>query len=271
MASTSVLVIFKLMQRGRAETRHVIMLSYAVSALSGIVIFSPPASTFITPWFLPAAVEGVAFYAVFLAMARTAQTNGIAVAGIASKMSVVIPVLIGLLFLGEVVNTLILAGILTGLIAIFLTAGNNVEIGHWKWPLFVFTGTGLIDSSFKLFQVFGLSEDQFVTFVTTVFGFAFLVGLFDHLVHKDRIPHVHSLIAGLFLGLVNFGTVYFILNALSTSSLESSVVYALNNIGIVGISTLIAVLLFHEKLNRRGWSGLALASISIILIYTGSV
>lgn len=270
IASTSVMIIFKIMQRGCANTRHSIMLSYAVSGLSGVFIFSPSINIEFAPWFLPAALEGTAFYVVFRAMAKTVQTNGLAVASIASKMSVVIPIMIGLLFLGETKNALIIGGILSGLVAIILSTGNNVDVGRWKWPLFVFVGTGLIDASFKLFLELGLPDAEFASFVTAIFGFAFVVGFAHHLMCKDRLLNKQSILGGISLGLANFGTVYFLLNALATPSIESSVVYALNNFGIVGLSTLVAVLIFREKLNFRGWSGLALTGVSIALIFSGS-
>ncbi|MFK7856246.1 MAG: hypothetical protein AB8B79_19175, partial [Granulosicoccus sp.] len=123
-------------------------------------------------WFWPAAFEGVGFYIVFRMMALTTQLNGITVASIATKMSVVIPTLIGIIALGESVNVLKIGGLLFGVLSVFLAAGARIQVAKWILPLLVFVCTGLIDASFKLFQIWGLTDAQFPGFIVTIFGFA---------------------------------------------------------------------------------------------------
>ena len=74
---------------------------------------------------------------------------------------------------------------------------------------------------------------------------------------------------GFGLGLANLGTVFFILVALSLPSFQSVFVYAVNNFGVVITSFLVAVLIFKEPVNGKGWTGLALALASICLVYLG--
>ncbi len=57
-----------------------------------------------------------------------------------------------------------------------------------------------------------------------------------------------SLMSGVALGLANLGTVYFLLKALSQPEWESSIVYPLNNFGIVLLSTVTAIVVFRERL-----------------------
>jgi hypothetical protein len=89
------------MQATGANTRHTITISYVFSALVGMIIFSPEMDQASKPWFWVAAFEGAAFYLVFRLIARTTQVNGIAVTSIATKSSVVIPITIGIVILGE--------------------------------------------------------------------------------------------------------------------------------------------------------------------------
>ena len=273
LSSTTVLIIFKLLQRFNAKSRQTIMVSYAMSVLAGILIFSPKLNSFISPWLGVSAIEGIAFYISFRWMAITTEINGISVTSIASKMSVVIPILIGITVLNEQVNLLIIAGILCGLLAVYLsaTASGTLELKSFKWPLILFVGSGLIDATFKGFQVLGLTQSQFPTFMITVFAFAFLSGLIHHFFNKDRSVTRASLIAGGFLGLANMGTVYFILLALAVPSVASIFVYSINSFGIVFASTLVAVVLFREKLALKGWLGLLLAVAAIVLLYLGNI
>lgn len=48
--------------------------------------------------------------------------------------------------------------------------------------------------------------------------------------------------------------------------MESSVVFSVNNVAIVMLTTLLGILLFGEKLQPRNWAGVFLAVVSILLI-----
>ncbi len=269
LCSTCILVVFKLGERIGAKTRHIIVVGYPVSALAAAIIFSVSPADMISPWFIPAVIEGIAFYTVFRFMAISAETSGISITSIASKMSVVIPIAIGILLLGETVNSLIVLGIICGLVAIWLTVGRRVNVAGWHWPLLVFIGGGLIDSSFKLLQVNGLSEAQFPAFLTTVFTLATLVSLLHHFTYQERAINRRSIMAGLVLGAANLASTYFLMMALAIPSLDSIFVYSLNNFGTVVLAVFIALLVFREYIDNKGWAGLLLAVFSISLLYFG--
>ncbi len=250
-----------------ADTSHTICISYAASAVTGLMILPVVPSAILdglaTRWFVFAAIEGAAFYAVFQLIARSTTVSGIAFTGLASKMSVVIPITIGLLFLGDDKDLFVVAGVLLGLVAIVLSVSGRVDIASWQWPVFVFLGTGFIDASFKLFQVWGLPESQFPSFIILIFAFAFLTGMLTYLiVDRGRIVR-GSYLAGFILGLLNLGTVHFIMKALAISNLDSTWVYALNSFGIVLMSMVVALVVFKESISKTGYAGIAVAVLSI--------
>ena len=162
--STCILIIFRFCSPQGADTRHTILISYFVSAITGAVVFSVTPEAIFSKWLFPGAILGATFYAVFLLMGRSTKCNGIAVTSVASKMSVVIPITLGIVALDEHVNTIIIGGVLVGLVAVWLTIGGNVSLNGWLWPLLVFLGSGLIDFSFKLIQVKGLTTAEFPVF-----------------------------------------------------------------------------------------------------------
>lgn len=270
LASTLVLVLFRWMQHSGALTRHAILVGYLASATAGIVLFDVDWSMVTQGWFWPAALEGMAFYVVFRMMALTTQLNGITVASIATKMSVVIPTLIGIVALGESITVFKIGGLVFGLLSVLLAAGARIKVAQWSLPLLVFICSGLIDASFKLFQIWGLSDAQFPGFLITIFGFAFLVAVVHHLFLPDKRINRMSLIGGVLLGLANLGTVYFILKALAQPAWESSIVYPLNNFGVVLVSTLVAIFLFREKPDNATRLSLGAAALSIALLYIAS-
>jgi len=270
LASTLILVLFRWMQHSEAVTRHAIVVSYLSSATAGALIFNVDWSLVYQGWFWPAALEGVGFYVVFRMMALTTQISGITVASIATKMSVVIPTFIGILALGESVNALKVGGLLFGILSIFFAAGARIKVAKWVLPLLVFLCTGLIDASFKLFQIWGLTDVQFPGFVITVFGFAFIAAGIHHVLQPNRVINRVSTISGIALGLANLGTVYFVLKALAQPGWESSIVFPLNNFGIVFTSTLVAIVLFRERPAISTKISLCLAAMSIALLAAAS-
>jgi len=64
--------------------------------------------------------------------------------------------------------------------------------------------------------------------------------------------------------------VYFLLKALAQPSWESSIVYPLNNFGIVLVSTVVAVVLFRERLTKATGLSLCAAASSIVLLYAAT-
>jgi len=270
-SSILILVLFRYMNGTTAVTRHAIAISYLVSAVTGLVAFQTRWQEFPLLWIAPAALEGLAFYVVFRLMAMTAQQNGVAVASVATKMSVVIPVIIGVLLLGESLGILKLSGVLAGLVAVVLVAVNRDEsledvdgAGRWRLPILVFFSTGLIDASFKLLQVWGLGDEQFLPFIVSVFAFAFLASLVHHALSEDKKINRSSFLFGAGLGVANFGTVFFIMKTLAIPGWESSIIFPLNHFAVVAVSVLAGLVLFREKLSARILAGLALATLSIV-------
>jgi len=270
LASTLILALFRWMQHSKAVTRHSIVVSYLTSATAGVILFEVDWSLSSQGWFWPAALEGVGFYLVFRMMALTTQLTGITVASIATKMSVVIPTFIGIIALGEPANLLKVSGLILGVVSVLLAAGTRVKVAKWILPLLVFVCTGLIDASFKLFQIWGLSDAQFPGFVITIFGFAFIAGSLHHILQPDKMINRVSAASGVVLGLANLGTVYFLLKALAQPDWESSIVFPLNNFGTVMASTLTAIVIFGERPAAATKLSLCFAATAIILLYAAS-
>ncbi|MGU9957285.1 MAG: hypothetical protein ACNYPI_06545 [Arenicellales bacterium WSBS_2016_MAG_OTU3] len=270
LASTSVLIVFRWMQHNGADTRHAILINYLVATITGIILFAPSINTFYAIWFWLAALEGFAFYFVFRLIGKTIQISGVAAASIATRMSVVIPVCVGFFLFDEAITASKLFAIGAGLLAVFLTSSGKSGTRSWKWPLLAFVATGLVDVSLKLFQAWAVPEAEFPGFITTIFTFAFITSFCHHLSFKHKRINRPSLISGVVLGVMNFGTVIFILKALAQPGWESSVVFPLNNFGVVTLSTLVAVFVFRERPTTTGWAGLGLAGVSIWLLYLSS-
>ena len=76
---------------------------------------------------------------------------------------------------------------------------------------------------------------------------------------------------GILLGLVNFGSIFFLVKTLNyqhplQGSIDSSVVFGINNIGIVTLSVLLGVLLFKERLSRINIAGILICILATFIL-----
>jgi uncharacterized membrane protein len=77
-------------------------------------------------------------------------------------------------------------------------------------------------------------------------------------------------IAGICIGIPNYFSIWCLVHFLQDSPWETSASLPVNNMGIVLFSTLVAALLFKEKLSNINWTGIALSAIAIYLIAFGN-
>ncbi|MEO8732845.1 MAG: hypothetical protein ABI373_00805, partial [Flavobacteriales bacterium] len=115
----------------------------------------------------------------------------------------------------------------------------------------------LLNISQRLY-VTALTEASFAAFI---FGASALFGLCWLAFRKDRValtdPHVW--IGGGLLGCVNYGSVYFMVRALSSSGLPGSSVFPLVNVGVIIFGSAASIILFKERLKPLHWAGIALS------------
>ena len=94
--STGLFVIFKYFGIYKIDTLKAIFVNYIVAFAMGIGLAEGTISLTELPqqsWFFGALFLGALFVSIFFVMATTAQRNGVSVASVAGKMSVVVPVL----------------------------------------------------------------------------------------------------------------------------------------------------------------------------------
>lgn len=276
--SSLIFVVFRLYRTYDIATFHAIVVNYLTAFCTGLFFYRGPLTLSdipSQPWVGGALVLGILFIVIFNLMARTSQQLGVSVASVATKMSLVIPVLAGLILYGEQLNLLKVIGIATALLAVFFASlkkgAPSLKRGRTIFilPLLVFLGSGVIDSSIKYLEANLVPEPEFPVFSATLFGFAAITGLGVLLVRSpgDLIKwNPRNILGGVALGVPNFFSVYFLLRALQFKGLNSASIFTLNNVAIVMLTTLLGILLFKEAMSPRNWAGVALAVISILLI-----
>lgn len=276
LSSTIIFILFKLFDRYKLNTLQAIVTNYIVACLLGISLNTNSFSieTIInSQWFYGALSLGFLFIFIFNVMALTAQRNGLSVASVATKMSVVIPVVFGIYVYNESTHFQKLLGIFLALIAVVLVSikpKSNVRLkNNLLLPFIVFLGSGIIDTSIKYLETNYLEDNGIPLFSATIFCVAGIIGLgvlIRKKIKKEFTFNKLSLVGGSVLGIVNYGSIYYLLKALDHESLESSIIFTVNNVSIVMLSALIGLIVFHEKLSIKNWFGVGLAIASILLV-----
>ncbi|MCY1720008.1 EamA family transporter [Prolixibacteraceae bacterium Z1-6] len=217
-------------------------------------------------------ILGILFILMFYLIGHSSQKAGITVTTLANKLSLVFPVLFSLIYFNEHISTLKYIGLGTATIAVLLTVyKKNVKKTNLLFvilPLLIFLGSGLVDSIVKYVQAVKISENEVTLYTTVVFFVAFLCGIFFSAFTKSKKFNFQTptLLLGILLGVANFGSLYFFMNALNKTHMDSSLVFALNNMSIVAFTTLLGTLLFNEKLNKINFAGIVLAILSLYLL-----
>nr|WP_321236603.1 DMT family transporter [uncultured Psychroserpens sp.] len=275
-ASTVILILFKLFDKYNINTLQAIVVNYLTACLFGLWIYEQPIlvnDILNSKWIYGAIGLGFLFIMVFNVMALTAQRNGLSVASVASKMSVIIPVAFGIYVYKESAGLQKVIGIILALISVYLASvkpktTSNISKGLWL-PILLFLGTGIIDTSIKYVETTYLPNNGIPIFSATIFGFAFIIGaiiLFTKMVKQPYKFPIKTLLGGAILGIVNYFSVYYLLKALNHENIESSTIFTINSVAVVMASTLIGVFLFKEKVFKMNWAGILLAVISIVIV-----
>ena len=275
-ASTIILILFKLFDRYSVNTQQAIIVNYLTACASGLVSYNAPIhlnDIVSSKWFIGAIFLGFLFISIFNVMALTAQRNGLSVASVAAKMSVIIPVVFGLYVYNESMGLQKVIGIILALVAVYLTSiKTKSTINSRKGlllPIVLFLGSGIIDTSIKYLETTYVAKNGIPIFSATIFFFAGIIGLVVFISKSLRKTYkfdLRSIYGGIVLGIVNYGSIYFLLKALQYEGTESSTIFTINNVAIVMLSTLTGLMLFREKLYPKNWIGILIAIISITLV-----
>lgn len=275
--SSLLFVVFKLFSRYKVNNLYAIIVNYYVaSGMGGVLALNglrgELPSGVLMNIVVFSGLLGILFILVFRLIALCSQQNGLRIASIATKMSLVIPAVLGILILKEMATFMLFAGIALAIAAIVLSNySHNTRLG-WtdlRLPLLVFFGSGLVDGGINLIRALFLTDQWFPLFTAVVFFSAGTAGILYSAISRlpRRIPPtVRDLAGGVALGVPNYLSLLFLLKSLDSPHLSSSVIFTANNVAIVLFSTLIGVLAFGERLNRWNYLGIGLAVLSILAV-----
>ena len=280
VANVGLFLIFRAFTLYKVNAFQAVTVNYIWCVITGIIFggveVAYTALQNTLPWAMAALMLGGVFLGGFYLMALSTRLLGVTVTTVASKMALAVPVFFGLFVFdaqSKSFNLFNYIGVVLALVAIVLstlkpgekTQQRKGQLGILLLPLSVFIVGGLLDTSINYINLSLMTPKEAPAFPTIAFFSAAVLGIIV-LLFKGEYPNSRSMIAGTVLGIVNYFTIYALVEALNTYNNDGALVYPLVNIGIIVVSSPLAFLLFKEKLVTINYIGLVMAILAVVLI-----
>ena len=277
LCSIGIGAMFKVAAIREIDQTYLIFVNYVVATVAGVLIAGSRIASLITqPELLGLSIgTGVLFILGFYAMGRATKIAGVALTLSSWRMSVVIPFIASWIIWGEDPSGFQLLGLLVAIAGFFLISnpmGSKSGSRQSVWLLFfVFAIGGIVDTLFKTMTENFASADDILSVSCLIFGAATISMIVPIAIRTSRQTEKSdfstAVIPGVVLGLINLGSIVFLLAALD--SIPGTVVFPVNNISVVAGAAILGTVVWDEGLTRSAKLGVALAVISLILLTAG--
>jgi drug/metabolite transporter (DMT)-like permease len=271
-------VVFRAFEGWRINVFWAIPANYVTCVLVGSLLIGEalnPAVLMSQPWVLFAALQGVILAVNFYLLACTAQRVSVAIASLASRLSVAIPSILAFVLYDESLTIAKISGLLAALLALYLCTAPDQHSGTRNphlfhvLPIMLFLTFGTYFTILKYLQTYYLTESSYHSYVMSGFVFAFLssivIGIAKRVFASSDFRLRHS-IAGIILGVINYIAIYALLKVLALEGWESSQLFPIYSVGVVAVSSLLALLFFKERLSRMKTIGLVVGLAAVALL-----
>lgn len=275
---SSFFIYFKFFEVYGLNTFQAIIFNYLTCAVVGVVFSGGIDIAYFKQdlsWLWYAVGLGCLFIFSFFLMAKTAQNVSVAISTVASKTSMIVPAGVSIYLFDSVkedLNSYNVIGFVLCLIALFLTGykkkGVELKSNTKDYLLIalVFVGTGLIDSILNVVEHNFPDETFKRGFPIFCFFIAFFIGAIVHFVIQKKKFEVKNLIGGIALGIPNYFSIYTLFKALDSYDSNAAFVLPVLNISVIVLGSLVAMLVFKERLLKINYLGIVVSALAIVLL-----
>ncbi len=284
--SSGIFMVFKAVGRLKLELFPVVVINYLTCFLLGNLLLGSDhvlnSEIIQLPGFFPTASMGLIFVGTFVLMGHSTHRAGASMSAMASKMSVVIPVLVAVIFLGENIGFKGIAGILLALISVYLVSTGSesstgsglgsVSLGRFDPVLLlVFIGSGMVDTGLNLIKYADFKGFNNLQFATITFGGAAVVALMVSVFQLKSWKlfflqgSSKGILLGILLGTINYFSIVAMYAAIDAYQGKTGIFFTLNNIGVLLLTVFLGYFL-GEKYNSKTLFGVFFAIIAILLL-----
>jgi drug/metabolite transporter (DMT)-like permease len=278
--SSGIFMVFKAVGRLKLELFPVVVINYLTCFLLGNLLLGSEhvlnSEIIQLPGFFPTASMGLIFVGTFVLMGYSTQKAGASMSAMASKMSVVIPVLVAVIFLGESIGIKGIAGVILALVSVYLVStGSESGLGSMgrfdPVLLLVFLGSGMVDTGLNLIKYADFKGFNNLQFASITFGGAAVVALMVSVFQLNRWKlffrqgSFKGIVLGVLLGTINYFSIVAMYAAIDAYQGKTGVFFTLNNIGVLLLTIFLGYFL-GEKYNSKTLVGVFFAIIAILLL-----
>jgi drug/metabolite transporter (DMT)-like permease len=278
--SSGIFMVFKAVGRLKLELFPVVVINYLTCFLLGNLLLGSEhvlnSEIIQLPGFFPTASMGLIFVGTFVLMGYSTQKAGASMSAMASKMSVVIPVLVAVIFLGESIGIKGIAGVILALVSVYLVSTGSESglgsVGRFDPVLLlVFIGSGMVDTGLNLIKYADFKGFNNLQFASITFGGAAVVALMVSVFQLNRWKlffrqgSFKGIVLGVLLGTINYFSIVAMYAAIDAYQGKTGVFFTLNNIGVLLLTIFLGYFL-GEKYNSKTLVGVFFAIIAILLL-----
>ena len=209
-------------------------------------------------------VSGIMYLGSFALMQWNTRHNGVVLCSVFMKLGILVPTLLSVIWFREMPTPVQIFGFLIALIAIVLInyqKGIRLSRSSWALILMLLIG-GMGDGMSKVYEVYG-SPALKNCFLFFTFFAAMLLCL-GWMYQKGEKLGAKELLFGAALGVPNFLSSLFLLNALQT--VPAVIAFPTFSVAVILVVSAAGLLFFRERLTpRQLWGGL-LICIALVLL-----
>ena len=285
-AMTLIMLTLKFFSVKGIYTPQAIMVNYgcalgiALASSHGAIATATASEILHTHWWYLALITGLLYFGSMNVMAVSTRRTGVSLTTMASRTSVILPIIWAAAFLGNSITGWEIVGILLVLLAFTLIIyrpeaetrqADRKGIKDILLPISVFLSVGFIGVCMKTSQHIIKSDGTYATdypvFETMLFAAAFVGSIIYYAASEGKRAfriEWKSIAGGLCLGMFNhfvtFGTMH------GLKYLSPSTFYGIYNIGTVLLTTIIGITVFGEHLDQRKITGICCAVAAICVL-----
>ena len=215
-------------------------------------------------------LTGFGYLGCFLLLELNIRKNGVVLSSTFSKLGLLVPIFIAIIFYHEIPSILKIIGIILAIIAIIIMNiefkkkdidSKGFNIMNLLLILLLLFG-GLTDASSTIFE--HTSDFKLKgLFLSIIFSSALFISLIILVIQHRKIS-IKDILFGIGIGIPNYFSSFFLLNSLN--SLDAVIVYPTYSVSTIVIITLVGVLFFKEKLKLNEIIGMVIIIGSIVLL-----
>ena len=209
-------------------------------------------------------VNGVLYLLGFVLLQISVKRNGVVMSATFMKLGLLVPMVVSILFFGEVPKVLQIIGFVLAVAAIILINFEKEQstMGFKIGLILLLLAGGGGDAMSKVFEELGNNElsEQFL-FYTFAAALILCTGL---ALSKREGLDKFTIIYGLLIGIPNYFSARFLLLALN--DLPAVLVYPTYSVATLMVITLAGVCFFKEHLGKRQWTALGTILVALVLL-----